>query len=240
MPDEGRDAVHDLSARRAAEERELELLAERLVPLASPVRLRLLRFLTRPHYLEEIASYLGLTRQAARKHVDQLVEIGVLDRQSGTRETGPVTEYLVNPSALYLLYDEFEKLASLRRAEEPDVLSRTVAQPGARPLSAPAGGPCLTVVRGLNLGQRHRLPPAAKEWTIGRDTTCAIAVPYDAYASNRHAEVRYEGGRYLLTDLRSTNGTLHNFVLLARGGEVELAHGDVVGVGKTVLLFWGP
>lgn len=229
----------DAPARRTAADAELEALAERLVPLASAPRLKLLRFLTQPHYLEEIASHLGLTRQAARKHLDQLVEIGVLDRKSGVRETGAVTEYIVNPQALFLIYDEFEKLASLRRSEEPETLSRTVAEGGRRSPASPADGPCLTIVRGLDVGRRARLPrEGGREWIAGRDPTVDFVLPYDPYASNRHAAIRLERGRYVLTDLRSTNGTFRNFEMLARGGEVEIAHGDLVGLGRTLLVFW--
>jgi DNA-binding transcriptional ArsR family regulator len=222
------------------EDVDLERMAEWLKPLASPLRLRLLRFLTRPHYLEEVASHLKLTRQAARKHLDKLVAIGVLDRRAGQRDKLPVTEYLINPQALFLIYDEFEKLGSLRRDERDEVLVRTLAEPGRRAPPGPEAGPCLTVVRGLNLGMRSRLPED-REWTIGRDPRCDLPVTHDPYASNRHAEVRRERGQFVLTDLRSTNGTQHNWGLLARGGEAALRHGDLVGVGKTLLLFWeGP
>jgi DNA-binding transcriptional ArsR family regulator len=219
---------------------DLERLAGWLGPLASPVRLRLLRFLTQPHYLEEVASHLKLTRQAARKHLDQLVAIGVLEKRSGTRETGPVTEYIINPQALFLIYDEFEKLGTLRRDEPREVLHRTMAEPGRRVAAQPAEGSCFWIVRGLNTGHRAMLQRRTdRRWVIGRDEECDLAVAHDPYASNRHAEVRWDGQRYLLADLRSTNGTHHNWTLLPRGGEVALRHGDLVGVGKTLLLFWG-
>ncbi len=225
--------------KRALEDADLERLAGLLLPLSSPVRLRLLRFLTTPHYLEEVASHLKLTRQAARKHLDKLVAIGVLDRKPGTRDTGPVTEYVINPQALFLVYDEFEKLGSLRRDERSDVMLRTVAEPGVRSPAAGAAGPCMWIVRGLNIGLRAALPPKdGREWVIGRDVRCDLVVAHDPYASNRHAEIRRENGAYVLTDLRSTNGTKHNWALVARGGEVPLRHGDLVGVGKTLLLFW--
>lgn len=226
---------------KAADEHELELLAERLVPLASPLRLRLLRYLTRPHYLEEIATYLSLTRQAARKHLEQLVEIGVLDRQPGVRSTGAVTEYVVNAQSLFLLYDEFEKLASLRRDDASDVLSRTVPRGLDAVALARREGPSLTIVRGLDYGRRVRMPaqPGAA-WIIGREATCAIGLAYDAFASNRHAEIRFEDRAFRLRDLRSTNGTTHNWLAMPRGGEIALAHGDTIGVGKSLFLFWDP
>jgi DNA-binding transcriptional ArsR family regulator len=226
-------------SKQVGEALDLERMASWLRPLASPIRLKLLRFLTRPHYLEEVASHLKLSRQAARKHLDKLVAIGVLERKSGVRDTGPVTEYVINPQALFLIYDEFEKLGSLRRNEPQDVMMRTLAEPGKRAAPDARAGPCFWIVRGLNTGQRVTLLKAGgREWLIGRDAPCDLVVQHDPYASNRHAEVRLEAGRYVLTDLRSTNGTTHNWAMLPRGGSVTLRHGDLVGVGKTLLLFW--
>ena len=67
--------------------------------------------------------------------------------------------------------------------------------------------------------------------TIGRaegDITC----PADAKMSRRHAEVRQEGGRVLLTDLQSTNG-VYRRLETAR----KLAWGDVILVGNELLRF---
>lgn len=58
--------------------------------------------------------------------------------------------------------------------------------------------------------------------------------------SARHAEVWREGASFRLTDLASTNGTVHDGHELGRGDDVELVHGDVVEVGRTLLLFLGP
>lgn len=214
-------------------------LSRLLRPLASPVRLRILEYLTTPHYLEEVASHLRVTRQAVRRHLDQLVEIGLLERHSGNRERGPVTEYVLNPWAILLIEDEFEKLELLRPKAERDTLQRTMAAAG-RPAPADLlAGPLLSVIRGLHVGHRVPLGPRGhRTWVVGRDPRCEIALLHEPYASNRHAEIRIEGARYVLRDLRSTNGTQHNWGLMPRGGERELGHGDLIGVGKTLLLFW--
>lgn len=225
--------------RRFGEEVDQERMAAWLRPLGNPLRLRLLHYLTRPHYHEEVASHLGLSRNAAQSHLDKLVEIGVLDRRAGVRETGPVTEYVVNPQALFLIYTEFEKLGSLRAERDERGMLRTLPEPGRPAAVAAQAGPAFTVVGGLNRGQRFPLPQApGREWVAGRDTQCDLVLAHDPYVSNRHAEVRLERGGYVLWDLRSTNGTEHNFASVPRGGSVALRHGDVVGVGKTLLVFW--
>lgn len=234
-----RGAGTDPGRRAASGDADLGEIARLLRPLASPVRLGLLRFLARPRYLEEIASHLGVSRQAARKHLEQLAAIGAVERRPGTREGRAVTEYTVNQQAIYLVYDEFEKLGSLGNAEREQPLSRTLQRGGPIAPGSAGQGPCLFVMRGFDTGRRIPLArrPGA-EWIIGRDERCSMVVKYDPFLSNRHAEVLYEGGRFILADLKSTNGTSHNWAPLGRGGRANLRHGDVVGVGKALLLFW--
>jgi DNA-binding transcriptional ArsR family regulator len=216
-----------------------EFLEQAMDALANPVRLRLLAFLTTPHYLEEIASHLKLTRQAARKHLDRMVEIGLLERRAGVRESGPVTEYMLNTQALFLIHDEVGKLGTLRPREPTRVMSRTQVEVEPEE-SVPARGPCLIVARGLTPGQRFPLERGPEpRWVIGREPGCQVAMQHDPYASNRHAEVRWSEGGFSLADLGSTNGTQLNWGPLPRGGEAPLRHGDVVGVGRSLLLFWG-
>jgi len=56
----------------------------------------------------------------------------------------------------------------------------------------------------------------------------------DPGASRRHAEVRRENGRYVISDLGSTNGTLVNGRAI---GERTLEEGDRISIGRTVLEF---
>jgi len=214
-------------------------LAAWLRPLANPLRLRILWFLTEPHHLEEVAAHLGISRQGTRKHLDMLVDIGVVERIEGKRER-VVMEYVIRPQALFLIYDNFEKLSTLRSSRDAaaGAAGATMHGAGDAPRAAHASGPGLWVVRGLRTGSAWPLTRLRDEtWVIGRDRGCALCVDYDPYASNRHAEVRWDGSRFLLTDLRSTNGTTHNWSFLARGASAPLAHGDLLGVGKTLLLF---
>ncbi|MGK5682513.1 Hsp70 family protein [Actinoplanes sp. URMC 104] len=57
----------------------------------------------------------------------------------------------------------------------------------------------------------------------------------DSYASRRHAEISPSGGRYLVDDLGSTNGTTLNGRRVT--GREPLRDGDVIGVGRTRLAF---
>jgi hypothetical protein len=69
--------------------------------------------------------------------------------------------------------------------------------------------------------------------TIGRLPECDIVIA-DPGASRRHAEVRFDGERFIVNDLGSTNGTLVNDV---QADERALRDGDRVTIGSTVLEF---
>jgi hypothetical protein len=66
---------------------------------------------------------------------------------------------------------------------------------------------------------------------IGRSSACALVLGDDT-VSRRHAELRLEGGRWLLRDLGSANGT---FVNGRQVVEAEVRPGDVVHLGGAQL-----
>lgn len=71
---------------------------------------------------------------------------------------------------------------------------------------------------------------------IGRGADADVRLA-DQAVSRRHAEIRFTEGVAMLNDLRSTNGTRVNG---ARITTSELADGDEVRVGETVLVFHEP
>jgi len=68
---------------------------------------------------------------------------------------------------------------------------------------------------------------------LGRRDTCDIILS-DSSVSRRHAQLEQKGGRFWLTDLGSSNGTFVNGLPVEKA---ELTDGDVITVGKTVLIF---
>ena len=88
----------------------------------------------------------------------------------------------------------------------------------------------LVVISGRYRG--HRIPLSHDVFRIGRDRTCQIALDDEA-ASRVHSEIVRDGEKFLLRDLRSTNGTFLND---ARISESALSNGDRIGIGDTVLL----
>jgi predicted component of type VI protein secretion system len=68
---------------------------------------------------------------------------------------------------------------------------------------------------------------------IGRDSTNEIVIN-DAEVSRRHARLTFQGGKYVLEDLGSTNGTFVNGQRLA--GPRVLKAGEVVSFGEQIVL----
>ena len=69
--------------------------------------------------------------------------------------------------------------------------------------------------------------------TIGRDSSNGIMIN-DAEISRRHARLTFQGGKYILEDLGSTNGTFVNGQRLA--GPRVLKSGEVVSFGEQIVL----
>lgn len=70
---------------------------------------------------------------------------------------------------------------------------------------------------------------------IGRDSSSAIAIN-DAEVSRKHARLTFQGGKYVIEDLGSTNGTFVNGQRLV--SPVVLKSGDVVSLGEQIVLLY--
>lgn len=70
---------------------------------------------------------------------------------------------------------------------------------------------------------------------IGRDSSSGVAIN-DAEVSRKHARLNFQGGKWVLEDLGSTNGTFVNGQRLA--SPVVLKSGDVVSLGEQIVLMY--
>lgn len=78
-------------------------------------------------------------------------------------------------------------------------------------------------------------PLEGDQLTIGRDATNGVAIN-DAEVSRKHSRLMFQGGKYVLEDLGSTNGTFVNGQRLA--GPIVLKPGDVVSLGEQIVLMY--
>lgn len=95
--------------------------------------------------------------------------------------------------------------------------------------------PLLTVTSGPLRGASFRLRPGLRQ--IGREDGVDVLLD-DPKVSRRHAVVELAGGRVLLTDTGSTNGTWLNDRRVGAG--TELRDGDRIRVGHVELRFFDP
>jgi predicted component of type VI protein secretion system len=78
-------------------------------------------------------------------------------------------------------------------------------------------------------------PLEGDQLTIGRDAANGVAIN-DAEVSRKHSRLSFQGGKYVLEDLGSTNGTFVNGQRLS--GPVVLKAGDIVSLGEQIVLMY--
>ncbi len=96
--------------------------------------------------------------------------------------------------------------------------------------------PSLFVIRGRDQGSRFELDGTLL--TIGRDSSNAVQL-HDTEVSRSHAVLRRSGKCYALADKHSSNGSFVNGRTLPPQQELELASGDQLQIGQTLLLYTG-
>ena len=91
----------------------------------------------------------------------------------------------------------------------------------------------LTMRSGPNPGTVYALD--GDQISIGRDSSNEISVN-DAEVSRRHARLTFQGGKYVLEDMGSTNGTFVNGQRLT--GPRVLKSGEVVSLGEQIVFVY--
>lgn len=219
-----------------------EVLVRSMVALANINRLGIVRALRVPRALHEIEvrdEGVGqiLARQTIRRHLDVLLEAGIVASRDAGREYGDTSEFIVNHQRLFAVSEEVRGLSRLRPSVE--IESETLPR---RNLSGPrVSSPCLVLVRGLEEGQRFGLDPVAgkRSWVLGRRRGLDISLDFDPSTSSENSILRWEEDHHTLEDIDgSLNGTSHNFRELAPQERVRLRHGDIVGAGRCLLVYW--
>jgi two-component system, NtrC family, sensor kinase len=89
----------------------------------------------------------------------------------------------------------------------------------------------ILIIQGVDQGVRFELDQA--EVGLGRGVQSTIRI-HDSEVSRSHARITRTDGKYRIIDLNSSNGTYVNGVAVH---ERELAHGDELQLGRTVLVF---
>jgi hypothetical protein len=128
-----------------------------------------------------------------------------------------------------------EKLpAGSSTSQDEDTIILNLLQAEPRAASVSPGPPRVWLLDPLG-DQVEKSIEISKQLTIiGRHPDCDIVLPSNT-VSRRHAQIRKEGERALLSDLGSTNGTLLNGEAVI--GEEPLGDRDEIVVGTFKLIF---
>ncbi len=226
-----------------------ERLSVALASLANPARISILRKLCTPRFLKDLEVYVPsrdepdhqrlLARQTVKEHLDRLVKEEIVVARTKKGDYGVATEYVVNQQRLYHLTEEFRSLARLR---PPVHLNAETASVMVGRQTSKIQGPCLVLVKGVDEGRVFSLTgrDENKEWVVGRNTDTDIVLDYDPFVSSKNSMLRSKRRGWTVEDLsESRNGTAVNFDLIPKGQPVALQHGDILGIGRSLLLFYG-
>lgn len=224
------------------EDIELEELSEILFALANARRLRILHQIDEPQTRTELAERMDVSRQAVSKHVDTLVEHGFVRELPGWRESGPVDEFQVDPKQLYAVGKTIADLGHLEPSGGPEGIEPEPTQimadgEAGPPMKPETTGPAhLLVMDGPEAGERVAIGDEDR-FTIGRDEDRGLCLDHDPYISGRQCEIQDVGDGHAVVDVYSSNGTFVNFAQLPEGGRTQLEPGDVIGIGRTSLVY---
>ncbi|HVL48036.1 MAG TPA: FHA domain-containing protein [Candidatus Thermoplasmatota archaeon] len=235
-----------------ADEIDFERLEAFLKVLATTNRLELLSLLRRPKTLDEIrltpaASQAAgspdraISRQAVQGHLDRLIDVGLV-RVASTERKGKraVQEYALDHARLFAVLEEMRKLSRLESTAAVDPFATESLGEG-RPL-AWEDGPKVVIVHGVREGRAFPLKASAAKaprgWIIGRAADAHVPLEYDPFVSTENSEIVKTAEGFRLLDLRTArNGTYLNWNRLPVGGSAPLESGDVIGVGRSLVVF---
>ena len=117
--------------------------------------------------------------------------------------------------------------------------SRTPEEHEERQAALERGTPFLLFRDGDSRQRIFLLESPADSITVGRRYEADISLPWDPEASRLHAELSFRAGEWTICDDGwSQNGTWVNGLRLA--GRRRLADGDLVKIGRTILVFHQP
>lgn len=232
------------------EEPDYDQLGEYFRALGYGARLELLHQLLLPRALAEVSlparrsgpgqtAGRRISRQATQEHLEKLMEIGVIAAREPEGPTGK-RQFVVNGPRLYQIMEDFRRIGTLIHGG-PAGRDATVGLGDARPARMDPG-PKLVLVHGLLEGTpfplRRTELRGERGWVLGRKPGLHVSLDYDPFVSLENSEVVPEGHRYLLTDLPSSrNGTWLNWRRLDKAERATLEPGDVIGVGRSLLVF---
>jgi DNA-binding transcriptional ArsR family regulator len=223
---------------------DFERLSTYLKALSNPNRLELLWLLRIPTSIadlhltpkrkeEGLSATRPMSRQAVAEHIEGLEAVGVIERLPETE--GKAGLHVVHQARLFALLEEMRTLTAIRPSVRVDVNATMDSQAATAPDWV--AGPKLVLVSGPWEGRVFALAGSGP-WTLGRAGDAHVALTYDPYASSEQARITRSGAVFALEPaLSGRNPARVNFAPLVAGKTRALRSGDVVGVGRSLLVF---
>jgi len=227
----------------------LDALAEILQVLASPSRLALLQQLQTPRTVSDLAippsredaglqKDRALSRQSLERHLDILAQAGLVAWREGEGRGRPAKEYVLNHARLFAAVEELRALTRLRaRAAAPESTMSLSAGEAPPPDPDSILVPRLVLLRGVPEGRLVALTEQG-ETVLGRGAEAHVRLEHDPFVSARHAVLRIGKAGVTISDSgASRNGTLVNGRALRTDEALALRRGNVIQVGRSLLLY---
>lgn len=217
-----------------------------LAALASPVRLRILSALARPRIVTElrIPADRGegsiAARQTVQAHLDKLEEAGLVQTVEVLRNGRPYRAYVARAETIRAAKAVLRRVADVLDGRGRSQDGTLLIEPEESPLT-----PHLLLVRGADHVATFDLPEptpdmVARRWAIGRETGVDVCVTDDPFVSRINAYLEWTPEGYAIRDAMSANGTSVNGAKLASGARCVLRSGDIIGLGRSFLVFRAP
>jgi DNA-binding transcriptional ArsR family regulator len=223
----------------------LQELSEYLEVLSNPVRLKILKVIEKdPKEISEIASRIDTSYANTKKHIDQLVHIGLVRKEAGFgRETvkgiHPVWKFSLAEGGLTMLIKNLGVFSRISIPMGYGEIQQTLESVRAAVIAeAGTDAPALHLVEGKGAGKTFILK--SNRVQIGRidpDSPSKpgendIALPVEYLAVTRitrpHAIVSRAGNDWQIEDRGSSGGTYLNARLIQAMHKTPLKNGDVI------------
>jgi DNA-binding transcriptional ArsR family regulator len=225
----------------------LQELSEYLEVLSNPVRLKILKVIEKdPKEISEIASRINTSYANTKKHIDQLVVIGLVKKEAGFgRETvkgiHPVWKFSLVDGGMEML---IRNIGVFSRINIPlgygDIQSRI--DPVRKALMTGPDGdmPALHLVEGPSAGttfliKKDRISIGRRDPDVpgaGKEEDITLPEEYAAVTriTKPHAIVYRSGKEWFIEDRGSSSGTYLNAALIPPMTRTPVASGDVIDI----------
>lgn len=227
----------------------LDALANILQVLASPSRLALLQQLQNPRTVSDLVippsredaglqKDRGLSRQSLERHLDILSQAGLVAWREGEGRGRPAKEYVLNHARLFAAVEELRALTRLRATtSQPESTMSLQGADTPPPDPDSVSGPRLILLRGVPEGRLVKVPNTG-ETILGRGQEAQVRLEHDPFISSKHALLRAGPEGVTISDSGSSrNGTLVNGRTLGAEESHTLRRGNVIQVGRSLLLY---